>query len=119
MTRLGSVSAVGLSPGIDSLRAWGGWTSGTGSFDAQLRGGSLASLWPVRIAAAALALAAFPALAAWRAWPARGGTVSDISAGQAGAAGIAFFAAGLMALPLWTAPLIGLALLGVSAPKQM
>ncbi len=61
----------------------------------------------VWLAAAALALAAFPAAAAWKLRPAAGAAFSRSGAGTLGSAATALFAGGILATPMWAAPLVG------------
>lgn len=55
----------------------------------------------------ALALAAFPAIAAWRLWPKAGEPLPRETAITLASATIALFVTGLLATPLWAAPLVG------------
>jgi len=56
------------------------------------------------------ALAALPALAAWRCWPARGERIAWEPLGALASAALGLFAAGLMATPAWSAPLVAAAI---------
>ena len=59
------------------------------------------------LAGIAIALAAFPAIAAWRFWPGTGEGLPRAGAIALSSAATGVFAAGLLATPLWAAPLVG------------
>lgn len=59
------------------------------------------------LAGTAFALAAFPAIAAWRLWPATGEALPRAGAITLSSATTGIFVAGLLATPLWAAPLVG------------
>jgi uncharacterized membrane protein len=59
------------------------------------------------LAGTALALAAFPVTATWRLWPKAEEPLAPEAAITLASATIALFAAGILATPLWAAPLVG------------
>ena len=61
----------------------------------------------IGLACAAVALAAFPATAVWRLWPKGSEPLQSFGVVTLTAATTALFAAGLLATPLWAAPLVG------------
>ncbi len=67
------------------------------------------------LAGTTLALAAFPAIAAWKLWPKLDESASRNAAITLASATIALFAAGILATPLWAAPLVGGVLAGAMA----
>ncbi len=69
----------------------------------------------VGLAAAALALAAFPVLAVWRLRPKAGVPLERAGIIALSSATAGLFAAGILATPMWAAPLVGGVLAGIVA----